>query len=284
MKKMLFCLIATLIAAPLLAAECGRYDRPYMSASEHGEAFTLQNALTNYVINFRYIHPKPNRPAQVCMAMPRPVPRTGFCRFNFSFLKINGIDSRTLEPKKFEIFNTKDSSGVDVHYNFDGVPMILRLSVSDSSPLLKLTWRRGEENAIHIIRTMSIDFIVWPCAAGEEKDSYSREVVSPAGKYAAPQGVRFIKQKLTARDTYLIFQDTVRQSGEGSKYEAPVVLFPDWKGIVSGELRVGISQGVNVRFVLNPKATEWSFGLLETEKKRTNAEFLEFLNGLKIVP
>lgn len=280
--KQLLCLAAAVAAAALPAAECRKHTNAYVAATERGEPFLLQNRLTNYVITYRYTNPNPTRAGQVLLGMPAPVNRTGFSRFDFTSLTINGIDSRVLEPKKFEIFNTPAASGVDVHYNFDGIPMIQRFSVSDASPLLTMTWLRGKGTPRQPIRTMSIRFTVMPCAVGEARDSYSREVVSPAGKYAATPGVRWRKQKITARDSSLIFQDAERQGGNGSKYAGPVVLVPGWKSILAGELRVGIHQDAYAMFTLDPNASEWSFGMLDSEKKRSNDEFAEFLREQKI--
>ena len=211
MKKLLYVSWCLLAASLVFGAECRKYNRPYVSARERNEPFQLENSLSRYVVTWRYLCPTPTQAAQLLIGMPLPVHKTGFGTREFTGITINGIDSRMLEPKKFEIFNTKESSGVDVYFNFNGIPMIQRFSVSDSSPLLTMTWLRGKGTPMRPINTMSIRFTIMPCASGQARDSYSREVVSKIRKYAAKPKIRWRKQKITAKDGCLIFQDAKYQ-------------------------------------------------------------------------
>ncbi len=283
MKKMLYVSLCLLASSLVFGAECSKYNRAYVSAAEHGVPYLLRNKSAQYVVSYRYQHPSPSRPSQVVLGMVRPLPRTGFGPREFSFLTINGIDSQMLEPKKFEIFNTKESSGIDVHYNFDGIPMIQRFSISDSSPLLTMTWLRGKGKPMGPIKTMSIRINAIPCAAGKAPGSYSREVVSSLKVYS-PRGRKLNRQKLSAQDGNLIFQDAKYQSGKGRPFAGPVLLCPDWKSILSGTAVFGAQQEMHVIFKLDPKAASWSFGMLESEIKHSNAEFADFVKSQGIIP
>ena len=282
MKKLLYVSLC-LLASSVFGAECSKYNRAYVSAAEHGVPYLLRNKSAHYVVSYRYQHPSPSRPPQVVLGMVRPLPRTGFGPREFTFLTINGIDSRMLEPKKFEIFNTKESSGIDVHFNFDGIPMIQRFSISDSSPLLTMTWLRGKGKPMGPIKTMSIRFNAIPCAAGRAAGSYSREVVSSLKVYSI-RGSKLNRQKLSAQDGNLIFQDAKYQSGKGKSFAGPVLLCPEWKSILSGTAVFGTQQEMHVIFNLDPKAASWSFGMLESEIKHSNTEFADFVKKQGIAP
>ena len=93
-----------------------------------------------------------------------------------------------------------------------------------------------------------------------------------------------MKQKLSAKDGCLIFQDARHEGGKGKPYGSPVLLRPDWKSIRSGTVRFGNQPNVSVNFILDPKASSWSFGMLETEIKHTNAEFADFVKKQGIIP
>ncbi len=278
MKKLICASLCLIAAASVFGAECRRNTNAYVAPTERGVPWLLKNNLTNYVVTYRYTNPSPTQAATVLLGMPAPVNVTGFSRKDFTSIVINGVDSRVLEPKKFEPFNNQQEAGVDVYYNFDGIPMIQRFSVSDSSPLLTMTWRRGPGNAYQQIKTISIRFTALPCAAGRAKGSYSREIVTPAGKYA-PKGKsrRLLPQKLTPRDTVLILQDAKFQSGPQSPNAAPVVFCPGWKSILSGTASFGSFQEVYLSFELKPDADSWSFGFLDSEVRRSNADFMAFL-------
>ena len=283
MKKLLYALLC-LAAVSVSGAECRKHNHAYVAATERGEPYLLKNSFTGYVVTFRYTNPSPTREPQVLLGMPAPVNKTGFSRRDFTSIVINGIDSRVLEPKKYEVFNTKESSGVDVYFNFNGIPMIQRFSVSDSSPLLTMTWLRGKGTPLRPINTMSIRFTIMPCASGQARDSYSREVVSKIQKYAAKPKIRWRKQKISARDGCLIFQDAKYQGSADSPHAGPVLLCPDWKSILSGMVMFGVHQDLYVNFELDPKAASWSFGMLESEKKRSNAEFSDFVKKQGLIP
>lgn len=284
MKNLLYVSWCLLAASLVFGAECRKYNRPYVSARERNEPFQLENSLSRYVVTWRYLCPTPTQSAQLLIGMPLPVHKTGFGTREFTGITINGIDSRMLEPKKFEIFNTKESSGVDVHYNFDGIPMIQRFSVSDSLPLLTMTWLRGKGKPVQPIRTMVVRFIITPCTAGPARGSFARQVVSAQKVYSAGQNGGMLKQKLSAKDGCLIFQDARHEGGKGKTYGSPVLLRPDWKSIRSGQVRFGNQPNVSVNFILDPKASSWSFGMLETEIKHTNAEFADFVKKQGIIP
>lgn len=284
MKKLPCVSLCLLAAVCLAAAECRKNTNAYVAPTERGEPFLLKNGLTNYVVTWRYTNPSPTQPGTVLVGMPAPVNATGFSRKDFTSIVLNGIDSRVLEPKKFKMFNDETSSGVDVHYNFDGVPMIQRFAVSDASPLLSMTWRRGVGKPVRPIESLSIRFTVLPCASGRARDSYAREVVTPAEKYQPRGKLRWRKQKLAPRDAFLVLQDSKYQSGPQSPNAGPVVLCPGWKSILSGTVRFGVHQDVYVDFKLDPTAESWSFGLLDSEAKRSNEGFAAFLRELKLVP
>ena len=283
MKKLIcasLCLIATV---SVFGAECRKNNNAYVAPTERGVPWLMKNNLTNYVVTYRYTNPSPTQAASVLLGMPAPVNTTGFSRKDFTSLVINDIDSRVLEPKKFEPFNNQQEAGVDVHYNFNGIPMIQRFSVSDSSPLLTMTWLRGPGDPVQPIKSISIRFSAMPCAAGRSKDSYSREVVTPATKYSPKGKARWRKQKLTSRDTVLILQDSKYQSGPQSPNAAPVVLCPGWKSIKSGIVMFGTHQDVYINFELKPDADSWSFGLLDSEVRRSNSDFAAFLKKAGVI-
>ena len=196
MKKLICASLCLIAAASVLGAECRKNTNAYVAPTERGVPWLLKNKLTNYVVTYRYTNPSPTQAASVLVGMPAPVNVTGFSRKDFTSLVINGVDSRVLEPKKFEIFNTKESSGVDVHYNFDGIPMIQRFSVSDSSPLLTMTWLRGKGKPVQPIRTMVVRFIITPCTAGPARGSFARQVVSAQKVYSAGSKGGMLKQML----------------------------------------------------------------------------------------
>ena len=283
MKKLLYVSWCLLAASLVFGAECRKYNRPYVSARERNDPFQLENSLSRYVVTWRYLCPTPTQAAQLLIGMPLPVHKTGFGTREFTGITINGIDSRMLEPKKFEIFNTKESSGIDVHFNFDGIPMIQRFSISDSSPLLTMTWLRGKGKPMGPIKTMSIRFNAIPCAAGRAAGSYSREVVSSLKVYSI-RGSKLNRQKLSAQDGNLIFQDAKYQSGKGKSFAGPVLLCPEWKSILSGTAVFGTQQEMHVIFNLDPKAASWSFGMLESEIKHSNTEFADFVKKQGIAP
>ena len=277
MKKMISFALLGLLCTALTAAECRKHNQSYVAPTERGVPFLLKNNLTNYVITYRFTNASPTQVSSVLLGMPAPVNKYGFSRKDFTSITINGIDSRQLEPKKFDIFNTPEASGVDVHFNFNGIPMIQRFSVSDSSGLLTMSWRRGPGKAHDPIRTMTIRFFVMPCASGRDRDSYLREVVTPAGKYSSKPKVRWRKQALTRRDTWLILQDAKYQTA------GPVLLCPDWGSIVSGQARFGAHQDMYLEFQLDPNANKWDFGMLDSEVRRKNADFADFLKKQKII-
>ena len=282
MRRLFFAFLIAL-AATASAAECRRHNKSYVSSPDRGVPFLLKNQLTGYVLSFRYIAPSPTQPGRVHLAMPAPVNKTGFSRFDFTSITINGIDSRAIEPKSFEVFNKPDESGVDVHYNFNGIPMILRLSVSDASPLLTMTWMRGEGKPRQQIKSAELRFSVLPSAAGKRSDSYSRELVTPTGKYEATPNVRWKKQPLSKDDTWIIMQDTKYQYPVDTDYASPVLLCPVWDGIISGTARHGVHQDIFLNFQLDPNAQSWTFRMLDCERKRSNADFYAFLKEQKIV-
>ena len=279
MRK-LFCILLVLATAFTTAAECRKHHNAYVNKLEKGVPFLLKNQLTSYVITFRYTNPSPSQSGRVQIAMPAPVNKTGYSRFDFVHVVINGIDSRWLEPKKYDIFNTPEAAGVDVLYNFNGVPMVLRFSVSDTSPLLNMSWSRAEGNKSRPIESASIHFTVLPSASGKAKGSYARELFTPRG-LLKPK-TRMAKESLAKEDKWIIMQDGKYQYSAQASYAAPVLLCPDWKGIVSGTANFGVQQDVAVWFKLDTNASSWNFGMLDSDKRRSNADFLAFIKDLKI--
>ena len=274
MKKFVLFFIFT--AALLGAAECRKHFNPYVGAAEKGVPFFFENKLNNYVITFRYTNPSPTQPPFVLAGMPAPVNLNGFSRYSFTWLTINGIDSRKLEPKKFDIFNKKDQAGVDVYYNFNGVQMILRYWMTDQTPFLYMAWLRGKNTPADAISKISINFNVMPCASGQKRNSYSREIAAPGRVLRTQPKINRKRHKLTAKDTYLILQDARYQPGKAPKITSPVLLVPDWKVTRSGLAIFGAAQDMSLAFELDPKASKWEFGLLDTPKKRSNEEFALF--------
>lgn len=279
---MKYTVLLCLLCAAVSGAECQK-ARGHAGPGERGEAYLLRNQTNRYKVNFRYTCATPSQVERVLVGLPGPLYGAGFSSKSFMNLTLNGIDSRLLEPKKYECFKEGKTSGIDVYYNFDGIPMILRFTVSDDSPLLEMSWRRGKGGLPTPIREMLIRFSVMPCTSGQAKDSYRREIVSPVGIYLPKAKIRFDKKKLTDRDSWLILQDSKYQSGERSQYSSPVFLRPDWKNLCSGEAHYGVHQDMGLEFQLDPKAAEWTFCLLVSERKNSNADFLKFLKKQQIV-
>ena len=277
MRK-LFCIFLVVAMTFATAAECRKHHNAYVNKLERGVPFLLKNQLTSYVITFRYTNPSPSQSGRVQIAMPAPVNKTGFSRFDFVHVVINGIDSRLLEPKKYDIFNTQGEAGVDVLYNFNGVQMVLRFSVTDTSPLLNMSWSRAKGNSTRPIESASIHFTVLPSASGKAKGSYARELLTPRG-LLKPKA-RMAKENLAKEDKWIIMQDEKYQYSDKASYAAPVLLCPDWKGIASGTASFGVQQDVALSFKLDAQASSWSFGMLDTEKKRSNADFLAFVKEI----
>ena len=281
MKKILLLLLFVLVSSSG-AAECRKHFQAYVGATEKGEPFFFENKLNNYVITFRYTNPSPTQPPFVLAGMPAPVNLNGFSRYSFTRLLVNGIDSRHLEPKKFEIFNKGNRAGVDVLYNFNGVKMILRFEMDDSSPLLYMKWIRDKDVPAGAIKSMNISFNVMPCASGQKRNSYSREIVTPRGTLKSPAGVTRKRHKLNAKDSFMILQDAKYQPGKAPKITSPVLLKPDWKVLRSGLAIFGTAQDMSVSFDLDPAAGSWTFGLLDTPKRRSNSEFSAFVKSLSL--
>ena len=271
-----FLLLCLAAVCSLNAAECRKHFHPYVGANEKGVPFYFENKLNNYVITFRYTNPTPTHPPFVLAGMPAPVNLNGFSRYSFTHLVVNGIDSRKLEPQKFEIFNTRESAGVDVVYNFNGIKMILRFEMNDSSPLLYMQWKRGKDVPAGAIRKMSIHFNVMPCASGQKRNSYSREIVTPRGVLKSPAKVTRKRHKLSVRDRFLILQDAVYQPGGKPKITSPVLLVPEWKTLRSGFATFGTAQDMSISFELAPESSSWRFGLLDTPKQQGNKAFAGF--------
>jgi hypothetical protein len=280
MKKYLLLLLLTAVSL-LNAAECRKHYQAFVGPTEKGEPFFFENKLNNYVITFRYTNPGPTAPPYVLAGMPAPVNLNGFSRYSFTWLTVNGINSRNLEPKKFEMFNKKDSAGVDAHYNFNGVHLIQRFWMNDKTPLLYMTWLRGKNVPAGAIKNMSIEFNVMPCASGMPKrNSYAREIVTPRGTLRTPEKLKRKRHKLTKQDVYMILQDAKYQPGKEPQISSPVLLVPDWKSLKTGMAIFGVGQNMSVSFTLDPNASKWEFGLLDTSKKRSNQEFAAFVKNL----
>ncbi|MBQ7208508.1 MAG: hypothetical protein IJS01_11990 [Lentisphaeria bacterium] len=272
-------------AALLAGAECRRHTVPFVGPDERGEPFLIQNGEIGYVITFRYTNPTPSAAPSVLVGMPLPVNLSGFSRRDFTWLVVNGIDSRRLEPKKYEIFNSGNRAGVHVHYNFDGVKMIQTFQIRDGSPLLEMIWTRsGGTPPEEKIKTLRLHFNVMPCIAARKSDSYDREVVTPRGVSENPDRVRRKRLKLDARDVWLILQDAKYQAGTHPRAAGPVLLVPDWKGLASGNISFGTHQNVFADFTLDTGAECWRFGLLDSDKKRSNGQFREFVDGIPGLP
>lgn len=271
---------AVVLPAVAAGAECRRHTVPYVGADERGEPFLFRNRSTNYVITFRYTNPTPEKAPSVVAGMPQPVNLAGFSRRDFTWLEVNGIDSRSLEPKKYEIFNTKECSGVNVHYNFDGVKMIQTFQVRDDSPLLEMRWRRGEKTPPGALASLKLHFNIMPCISGQKSDSYAREVVTARGVSENPDRVRRKRRKWDAQDGWLILQDAKYQAGTHPAAAGPVLLIPDRRGVSSGTVSFGTHQNIFADFTLDPRAGSWSFGMLDSDKKRSNREFREFVDGI----
>jgi len=277
-----FCIPAFALVFPVLlsGAECRRHTVSFVGPDERGEPFLIQNGKIGYVITFRYTNPTPSKAPSVLVGMPLPVNLSGFSRRDFTWLLVNGIDSRQLEPKKYEIFKSGDRAGVRVHYNFDGVKMIQTFQIGDDSPLLEMIWTRSGEADQEEIKTIRLHFNVMPCIAAQKSDSYDREVVTARGVSENPGRVRRKRRKLDARDGWLILQDAKYQAGSHPRAAGPVLLVPDWRGVSSGNISFGTHQNVFADFTLDPGAKSWRFGLLDSDKKRSNRQFREFVDGI----
>ena len=274
-KSFLFLILA--FGTLLGAAECRKHFQPFVGATEKGEPFFFENKTNNYVITFRYTNPLPTAPPFVLAGMPAPVNLNGFSRYSFTWITLNGIDSRKLEPKKFEIFNKGSRAGVDVLYNFNGISMTLRLEMDDTTPLLHLQWIRGKNVPAGAIKKMSINFNVMPCASAQKRNSYSRSIVTPRGILRSPANIPRKRHKLTAKDRFMILQDDKYQPGKAPKITSPVLLVPDWKALRSGLAIFGTAQDMSLSFELDPAAASWKFGLLDSPKLQNNAEFAQFV-------
>ena len=280
MRKLFFALLLILSGA-VSGVECRKHTQTFVGRAERGEPFRLQNRYTGYVITFRYTNPTPSQPPFVLIGMPQPVNVTGFSRRDFFNFQVNGIDSRKLEPKKYEIFHQNGEAGVEILYNFNGIGICLRFSVSDASPFLKLQLRRAAGTPADAVKSLRVEFNILPNASGRKSHSYAREIVSPQHVYRGKPGVRRQRRKLAAGDSPLILQDSRYQYQADTEPESngPVLLAPDWKNILSGFAVFGTHQNMNLFFQLDPKAGSWSFGLLDSELKRNNRQFLQFIRN-----
>ena len=275
MKKfLLFLLLGTV--SLLTAAECRKHFQAYVGASEKGMPFYFENKHNNYVITFRYTNPSPTQPPFVLAGMPAPVNLNGFSRYSFMWLTLNGIDSRKLEPVKYDIFNRNGQAGVDVYYNFNGVKMILSFWMDDATPLLHMQWKLAENVPAGTIKTLSVNFNVMPCASTQKSNSYSREIATAKGVLRTPAKVARKRHNLTAQHRYLILQDGVYQPGKEPKITSAVMLVPAWKSVRSGQGTFGKAQNMTLVFELDPSAGNWQFDLLDSPKRRSNQEFARF--------
>jgi hypothetical protein len=145
-----------------------------------------------------------------------------------------------------------------------------------------MKWIRSKDVPAGAIKSMNVSFNVMPCASLEKRNSYSREIVTPRGTLKSPAGVTRKRHKLNAKDSFMILQDAKYQPGKAPKITSPVLLKVDWKVLRSGLAIFGTAQDMSVSFDLDPAAGSWTFGLLDTPKRRSNSEFSAFVKSLSL--
>ena len=269
-----------------------KVKRSYQQSSKlYGKAeyFAIRNDVNSYLVYFQWVKSTVKTAEKILIGLPEPVFRYGFIARNFMHLTVNGISSTQLEPKSIAPFTRDGTAGIKALYNFDGVKMTLRFYMTEKSPLLFMEWLKDPASEEEIAQA-ELGFAVYPSYTvpngGKPDEQYRREILTPARKIVSPQKTAWIALK--PEDTALLMYDTAFEAPAEPKAQGPCFMAIDWNGIDSGRVWFGKIYCMSFRFVLNPKASRWRFGLLEFKKPMRNQEFMNYKNKhealLKLAP
>ena len=254
-------------------------------SKNYGKAvyYELRNKLNNYLIYFQWIRPTAKKPGSVVIGIPEPVFWQNFVSRGFMSLAVNGIGSTTLEPLSFNTFAENGRAGIDVLYNFDGVKMTLRFSMTETSPLLFMEWIR-DKNSAESVDTIELSMATYPSyslpVGGKPDPRYERELRTPVRTVKGP-AKDTVWTSFKPEDKYLIMYDARFDYPGTPKAQGPCFLAIDWNGILAGRCWFGKIYCMNFRFTLDPKADHWRFGLWEYKKRLSNQEFFDYFKSNK---
>ncbi len=282
MKRVAFFIGVLLLAVEVsAAAKAEKVERTYHQANKlYGKAeyFWLSNALNQYLVYFQWIKPTAKAEGKVVVGIPEPVFWQGFISRDFMNLTINGIKSSQLEPKSITTFTQEGSAGVDALYNFDGVRMTLRFYLTEKSPLLFMEWRK-DPTSEEKIEKAELSMAVYPSYSvpngGKRDERYRREILTPVRTISSPdKGSAWITLK--PEDSSLVMYDAAFEPANTPKAQGPCFMVLNWQGIQSGRAWLSKIYAMNFRFILDPKANQWQFGLWEFKKPMNNQEFMDY--------
>jgi|GEM_PF-473001 len=252
-------------------------------SKNYGKAvyYELRNKLNNYLVYFQWIKQTVKKPGSVVIGIPEPVFWQNFVNRGFMSLTVNKLNSTSLEPLSFEPFAEKGRAGVDILYNFDGVKMTLRFYMTENSPLLFMEWIR-DKNSAEPVNSIELSISTYPSyslpVGGKPDPRYEREFRTPVRTVKGPaKGTTWTTFK--PDDKYLIMYDAKFDYPGTPKAQGPCFLAIDWNGILSGRCWFGKIYCMNFKFVLDPKADRWRFGLWEYKKKMSNQEFFDYFKA-----
>ena len=274
MKTFYFLLIlltgAALSAAPVAEKVSRTYHRHHKNYGK-GEYISISNKTDSYLVYLQWIKPTARQEGKVVIGIPEPNFWQQFVNRDFMRLTVNGFSSTELEPKSIKVFNSKEQSGVDILYNFDGVRMFLRFYMREDSRLLFMEWFK-DPSCSEKIHSAELAVSAYPSMVlnnrGKSSDKYQRAIKTPKREINSPAKTAWFN--LSKEDSYLIMYDKNLEPSKNPKAKGPCLMTVNWNGIQSGRVWFGNIYCMNFRFKLDPNASRWQFGLWEFKNATPN--------------
>jgi hypothetical protein len=123
------------------------------------------------------------------------------------------------------------------------------------------------------VQSIALNISVAPTIDGQKRNSYKREIITPASVYN-----RSGWQNLKKEDSYFFMYDV---NYEGSvnkpKSNGPAYIKMDTSVWQSARMYYGKAANVSFQFKIKPDTKKIAFSLLELKTKNTNRQFSEFL-------
>ena len=264
--------VTAVLSADVKVEEVKRNYHTHRGVNGPGRYFQIKNDLHKYVVYFQWWRATAKSESRVTMGIPEPVFFYGFVARGAVSLTFNGISSNSLDPREIKPFQEKDSAGITVEYNFDGIPLTEKIYMRADSPVLWIEWTKDPKQLADPKKT-SLCLYYWPCFTGKE---VQREVMTPTRLITAKK--EYFSYYLKKNENYAVYYDNFYNPGRKDDTQsatACAALF-DWNGIKNLRVWTGNSYYGSTFLYPEPNFSCLRVGLYKTGKRMTIPEFKKF--------
>ena len=235
----------------------------------------LKNGHNGYVLKFVEQKPEGNRAGVFQIRLKEPCAYHSFSRPIQDFIRIRSgkIRMENLSPdlSRLKVWNETEKSGVTLPLNFAGTKYELSFWITGNSPILfgRLKASSGSLGKVEI----QLNAVISSFRGIHAQNVYERRAISNTGSWEADRR----PQTLPEGTSYLILSDERLQPDRAKNCNGPCYVQWDSGSFQTGSLTMPNDYHTRINLIPRAESEVFDFGLLESKKPRTNAEFLKYV-------